>query len=96
MAALTKSKILNDAAPDINRSATKKGTYVFRRPFFFRSGGTAENWVATVSRALANNGLKFEVVDKGEVDKPFKGGASVANQSHWYVEMKIDFPEGTK
>lgn len=68
-----------------------KGIVTVRRGFFYRHGGTAEGFTAKVLEAVREEfpRTEFEVVDSGEVWKPFKGGASTANQSHWFVKMKL-------
>ena len=49
--------------------------------FFYTMGGTAEKYAAMVQRAFPY----ANILDSGEVWKPFNGGASVARSSHWYV-----------
>jgi len=88
MAKSTAPKIQELVIAD-DSSKTKRGTYIFRRTFFYRSGGTAESWAAKVVAQLTEANVKVEVVDRGEVDKPFRGGASVKQSSHWWVEVKV-------
>ncbi|MFA5732825.1 MAG: hypothetical protein WC934_12600 [Acidithiobacillus sp.] len=59
--------------------------FLVRRGFYYTYGQTAENLVKTIKNAIPN----IKIVDSGEVWKPFKGGASVANQSHWFVRFKL-------
>jgi hypothetical protein len=67
-------------------SASKRGNvFTVRKGFFYTGGATAENFVARVKEAFPT----AVVVDKGEVWKPFKGGASVAQQSHWFVSFTL-------
>lgn len=67
----------------------KAGHVVARREFFYRHGYTAEKFVADVKAALTAAGFKTEVVDSYEMWKPFRGGGSVASNSHWYAELKL-------
>lgn len=70
----------------IDTIAFRKGEITIRRGFFYRHGGSAETIVARVVKRYPRAIIK----DYGEVWKPFRGGASVANQSHWFV--KFTFP----
>lgn len=64
------------------------GTIKLRRGFFYRNGKTAEMWRDSVLHQLEKAGFEVEALDCGEVWKPFRGGASVASQSHWWVIVK--------
>lgn len=66
---------------------TKSGAVVVRRGFFYRNGMSSEKFSARVAELLKAAGLEFTVVREGEHYAPFRGGASVATQSHWYVEL---------
>jgi hypothetical protein len=57
--------------------------------FFYTNGVTSEDYVNAVKTLLNKNKIKFNIKDSGEVWKAFKGGASTANQSHWFVVIKI-------
>lgn len=48
-----------------------------------------ERCKAEVTALLTEAGIAFAIVGSGEVWKDFRGGASVANQSHFYVEIKL-------
>lgn len=65
----------------------KVGAIVVRRGFFYRNGNSSEKFTATVKSLLEQCGYDFKIVRDGEHYAPFRGGASVANQSHWYVEI---------
>lgn len=65
---------------------SKKGDiYTARRGFFYTSGGTSEAFANRIRDVIPS----ARILDHGEVWKDFKGGASVANQSHWWVKFKI-------
>ena len=68
----------------------KNGNIIARREFFYRHGGTAESFAAKISSILTEAKVKHNIIDKGEEWKAFRGGASVANQSHWWVEVAIE------
>lgn len=61
------------------------GVYTARWGFYFTHGVRALDKEAEVRNAFAD----ATVIESGEVWKPFRGGASVANQSHWYVKFTL-------
>jgi hypothetical protein len=65
----------------------KAGAIVIRRGFFYRNGMDCAKFTAKVDAALKAAGLEFTIVRDGEHYAPFRGGASVAQSSHWYVEL---------
>ena len=68
-------------------SKRKDGTVIIRRGFFYRNGYTAERFAEYIHKALATAGLSATIVDQGEIWKPFRGGGTVANSSHWFVAL---------
>ena len=75
-------------AGEADSIGTGKEGVVIRRGFFYSFGGTAAKFEATVMSALKAAGLQPELVRSGEVWAPFRGGASVARSTHWYVIVK--------
>ena len=73
---------------DLGASTLSKrsGVYTARWSYFYRHNVTVENKIAKVKSVLPN----ANIVDSGDVWKSFRGGASVANQSHWYVKFTIN------
>lgn len=65
----------------------KKGNIVIRRGFFYKHKGTAEKFADEICKKLHNAGIEYKVIDKGEHWASFRGGASLRNQSHWWVEL---------
>ena len=65
----------------------KAGAIVVRKGFFYRNGMSSEKFTARVSELLKAAGIEFTVMRDGEHYAAFRGGASVATQSHWYVEI---------
>jgi hypothetical protein len=63
----------------------RNGNYLARWSFFYTHGQTAETKAEIVTKKIP----EAVVVDHTYVWKTFKGGASVANQSHFAVEFKI-------
>ncbi|MBF0556519.1 MAG: hypothetical protein HQK96_18525 [Nitrospirae bacterium] len=65
------------------------GNVIIRRGFYYTFGETAENFLKVVTAVLDKAGVRYDVVDSGEVYKRFVGSANIANSSHWYVEIKL-------
>ena len=68
-------------------SKRKDGTIVVRRGFYYRHGQDAEGFQLAVGKALMKAGIRYSIKDYGEKWVAFKGGASLASQSHWWVEL---------
>lgn len=68
----------------------KAGNIVLRRGFYFTNGMTASKLGQAAVKLLAEAGITATMVDSFDIWKPFKGGASVAQGSHFYVELAID------
>ncbi len=66
--------------------SVKHNVFTVRDEFFYTHGRTAEHFVADVKKAFPD----VIILDSGEVRKPFRGGASTAQSSHWFV--KFTFP----
>ena len=65
----------------------KDGCIVLRRGFFYKMGGSSESFAASVTEQMKAAGIDAHVVDSGEVWKAFRGGASTASSSHWWVAI---------
>ena len=63
----------------------KDGIYTARWEFFYRFGKTFHDYVDRVKRKFPN----AQIIEARENWKPFRGGASTANSSHWYVKFKL-------
>ena len=68
-------------------SKRRDGSIVIRRGFYYRHGQDAEGFSLAVGAALIKAGIQFNVKDYGEKYAAFRGGASLASQSHWWVEL---------
>jgi len=69
---------------------TKSGNYVARRGFFYRHGMSSSEFTRRVVSALFDElGVNATVVNSGEHYAAFRGGATVAKSSHWYVEFTV-------
>jgi hypothetical protein len=63
----------------------KAGQVVVRRGFFYRKGGSSESYEKIIENVLAMTSVGLKIVDRGEINKAFRGGGSTASNSHWYV-----------
>ena len=85
MSKVTCSTIEDLANGSFDAVSKRNGVFTVRRGFFYTNGKTAKNLEATVLRIFPD----AKVVDSGEHWAAFKGGASVAKQSHWYVNFTL-------
>lgn len=70
----------------------KRGNTVFRRSFYYRHGMDAEKFRDYIKLSLINAGFderSFEMFSHGEQYKSFRGGDTVAQGTHWWVEVKF-------
>jgi len=64
----------------------KKGkTYIAREGFYYKFGKDERNLINKIKRAYPN----AVILNSGEKNAIFKGGARLSTQSHWYVEFKL-------
>ena len=70
--------------------SSKTDEIIIRKSFFYTHGGSAESLADKINELLIATSLDgtCKITDKGEVWKDFRGGASVAQQSHWYVKLQ--------
>ena len=68
-------------------SRKKDGTIVVRRGYYYTHGKDAEDFFLAVGAALKKAGIQYSVKDYGDHWAAFKGGASLAKSSHWWVEL---------
>jgi hypothetical protein len=70
----------------------KDGVYLVRKGFFYTHGKGTEDFETRVKEIFP----EAIILDSGEVWKPFRGGASVGKQSHWWVKFKLPNNENRK
>ena len=63
----------------------RNGNYIIRKEFYYRMGDTAEQ----IAESLKDKFIGINIVDMGEIWKPFKGSVNTANSSHFYVEFNF-------
>ena len=69
----------------VSQLTKSKGIFTARQSFFYRHGRSEEKLAEKIKERIPN----AVIVDMGEVYKPFKGGASVSKQSHFWVKFTI-------
>lgn len=68
----------------------KDGTFTLRQGYFYTNGKTEKDFEKSILSSLKKEGYSaVAVIDSGNIWKEFKGGASVKNQSHWWVKIKF-------
>ena len=80
---MTNTQVRDALNPDT--LSQKNGVFTVRRGFSYKSGFTADAYAAEVLKAFPH----ATILQKGEVWKAFRGGASVAQQSHWFVKFTV-------
>ncbi len=73
------------AALNISTASLRNGVFTIRKGFFYTGGYTEQMLAAAVKKAFPT----AVILESGEVWKSFRGGASVAAQSHWFVKFSI-------
>jgi len=68
-------------------SKLKNGNIIVRKGYFYRNGMVCDKFKDRIVASLTAAGIVANVVDFGDRWMPFRGGASVARQSHFYVEL---------
>jgi len=68
----------------------RDGSFVIRLGFYYRHGVDAEAYRIAVTKKLNGSGLNYSLKDWGEKWTTFRGGASISNQSHWFVEIWVN------
>lgn len=69
----------------VDTVSVKNGVYTVRRGFFYPHGKTSQNLADRVLEVYPT----ATIIEHSEVWKPFRGGASIPNQSHWYVKFTL-------
>lgn len=70
-------------------SRDSEGNLVFRKGFYYTFGDSADTFADRISNKLNELNIPHTIIDRGQVWKPFKGGATIKNQSHWWVKVKV-------
>ena len=63
----------------------RQGIYTARDEYFYRHGKTEQDLVNKIKAVFPN----ANIIEAGDHWAPFRGGASVARSSHWFVKFTI-------
>lgn len=63
----------------------KANTYTARWSYFYHNGQTASTKVDKVIAVFPN----AKILDSGDIFKPFRGGAPISKQSHFFVKFEL-------
>lgn len=66
--------------------SVRGGVHTLRWGFFYTHGRTEDMYAARVTQVLPT----ATIVDFGKVDKPFNGGGTTAQNSHFFVKFTIE------
>jgi hypothetical protein len=61
----------------------RNGIFTARKAYFYTYGQTEQDAVNVIKIRIPS----AKIIDTGDHWRPFKGGASIASQSHWYVKF---------
>lgn len=81
--ATTLKQVREKLHPDT--ASYREGVFTIRDEFFYTHGRTAEHLVKQVLSQFPT----AVIHDSGEVWKAFRGGASTAQSSHWFVKFSV-------
>ncbi len=73
----------------VSRKRDGSGDVVFRLGYFYSHGNDSSKFSQNISKQLDKLDIKHTVIDHGDHWASFKGGATLANSSHFWV--KINF-----
>jgi len=84
----TKAELIKEIEDKCNADSIsiRKGIYTVRRGYFYSSGGSAEKFAARVQAAFPN----ARILESGNHWTPFRGGAKLANSTHWFVKFTLE------
>jgi hypothetical protein len=83
------SEIRDKLSGYVDSISQKDGVVTIRRGFFYTNGMTSEKLAKTVKSVFPF----AEILEHNTIWRPFRGGASVAQGSHFYVKFRL--PEET-
>lgn len=82
-------KQIREAVMCCQVSRQRNGLIRLRKSYFYTNSKTDQDFMTRVEHDLKVAGLEAKAVDCGTVWEAFKGGAKVAKQSHWWVDVEV-------
>lgn len=70
---------------DIDTISKRNSIFTVRKGFFYRHGKSTQDLIDNIKAKILN----AIIIDSGEHWAAFRGGASVANSSHWFVKFTV-------
>jgi hypothetical protein len=70
-------------------SRNKDGTIMVRRGYFYRMNKSVSEFEESVLFYLHSANVSSKVIDSGDHWAPFRGGSSVARNSHFWVQLEV-------
>jgi hypothetical protein len=67
----------------------RNGVLIARKSFFYTHGFSGEQFAKRISNSLFEHGIRSNIVNSSTVWKPFRGGDSVAQGSHFRADIEI-------
>lgn len=64
------------------------GSVILRKGYYYRHGMDASQFSASVMRLLGQNSVDASFVKSGDQWRPFSGGSTTADSSHFFVIVK--------
>jgi len=71
-------------------SRKRNGNILIRKGYFYRGKQDEYSFAQEINKQLDIHDIKAKMVKCGDHWASFKGGASVAKQSHFWVELVVD------
>lgn len=66
-----------------------RGVYTYRVGFYYTFGNDHRKVRDSITEALNKAGIDAVVISSGEQFKPFRGGDTLKQGSHWWVNFQI-------
>ena len=87
MTAVQAAELLSSQGFEFDEVKVKGEVITLRLGFFYRHGNSSQKIAMAIKTAFP----QAEIVGVGDIDKPFRGGASVSQSSHFLVLFRFNF-----
>lgn len=71
---------------DFDTYSVRKGIFTVRKEFYYPHGRHIDYFELKIKEAFPD----AKIVDSAEIWKSFRGGASTADSSHWFVKFTFE------
>lgn len=83
------SQIRDNCHWHVTTKRNSGGNLMIRNSFFYRHGNTQQTFSNDVTDRLTELNVEHRIINCGEHYTAFRGGDTVPQGSHWWVEVKI-------